>query len=239
MSFWLIQQFRYGTSCDHQLATCQRQEERSDQILTRASRSHGWEVRIQTELNECNKLLEQQKISPEVARIAEVTPSYYDQAFTVSSSLQSNEIYDTGATSHMSSWEDKFTNHQFINPCCIGVAAKGINIWATKTGSVSICRLRIDNALYFKELTGTLISVGWLCDAGYQVIFTNKQEFIMDWNDQIVGCMVCYPSSNQLWHPLHTPNTDLMTTTDQLTRSWLWHLRLGHAHPNTVISLLK
>lgn len=92
-------------------------------------------IRIQNELNECKQLLEQQKISSEVAKTAEVSPSYYDQAFISSTPSQTIEVYNTGATCHMSSYEDKFTNQRSIEPRRIGVAAKGVDIWATKIGS--------------------------------------------------------------------------------------------------------
>lgn len=47
------------------------------------------------------------------------------------------------------------------------------------------------------------------------------------------------PTSDRLWRPIHRPDSVLMTSTNQSTRARLWHLRLGHAHPDAVISLLK
>lgn len=132
-------------------------------------------ARIQNELEECKKLLHQQKINPESAKTATSSDahiSYYDHAFAASSRTFTPDTYDSGATSHMSPDESRFTNLTPIEPRPIGVAAQGVEIWATRAGSVSIGELKLDNVLFCKELTGTLISIGRLCDAGYRTIFT-------------------------------------------------------------------
>lgn len=193
-------------------------------------------------MDECKKPLQQQKLAPEYAKTA--TPSdshisYYDQAFIASSKSYTDETYDTGATSHMSAHEDQLSNFKSIEPCPIGVAAQGVEIWAKKMGSVRIGTLKLDNVLFCKELTGTLISVGRLCDAGYWTVFTSTRGFVIDRDGQIVTRMIRDPTSDRLWNPLQEPENALSTSINQTARARLWHQRLGHAHPDAVISLLK
>lgn len=118
------------------------------------------------------------------------------KSLLASSSHLSTDIFDTVATSHMSPHGNMFRNKKSIEPHPIAVAAQAIDIWATHIGSVSIGRLKLDHVLYCKELTGTLITIGHFCDAGYQAIITDKQGFIIDENDQIVSRMIHNPTSD-------------------------------------------
>lgn len=160
-------------------------------------------VRLQTELDECKKQLDQQKKKPKQAQSAvnisegSVHPSYYDHAFTASSAL-SNSVFDTGASNHMISEFSIIDNPQPIPPSCIVVAAKVSDIWATQTGLVSLGRLHLSQVLYSKELTGNLISIGRLCDAGYRVVFSQTSELVIDKNDEVIIRMTRDPLSDRL-----------------------------------------
>lgn len=47
------------------------------------------------------------------------------------------------------------------------------------------------------------------------------------------------PSSNRLWHPDRPPETALNVFESRTQRARLWHQRLGHAHPDYVVNILK
>lgn len=152
-------------------------------------------VRLQNELDECKKQLSQQKITEQaktatVPIIEDSHPSYYDHAFFTSSTDHSDEVYNTGATSHMSPNLEIFTSSTPIKPRPIGVAAKGSSVWADRIGTVSIGRLNLDHVLYSKGLTSTLISVGQLCDSGYRAIFTRTRGYILDSSGEIITRMI-------------------------------------------------
>lgn len=104
-------------------------------------------IRIQTELDACKKLLAQHQKPSDAAKTATSTssanvhPSYYDQAFMTKTVSHNVDTYDTGATSHMSPHLSQFENIKSITPCPIGVAAQDVDIWANRTGTVSIDNL--------------------------------------------------------------------------------------------------
>lgn len=174
-------------------------------------------LRIQNELDECRKLLSQHKISTESAKTAitsttsEVYPSYYDHAFTAHIPPSNDEVYDTGATSHMSPDLSRFSSSTSIKPRLIGVAAKASTIWADRMGFVSIGQLTLNDVLYSRELTGTLVSVGRLCDAGYRAVFTKKNWYILSSTGNVIARMTRDPTSDRLWHPYQPPENSLTT----------------------------
>lgn len=105
-------------------------------------------------------------------------------------------MYDPGATSHMSPHESEFSDSRSITPRPIGVAAQGVDIWADRIGNVSFDNLKLKDVLYCKELTGTTISVGRLCDDGYREVFSKTRGYIIDQHDTIIAKMTQDPTFN-------------------------------------------
>ena len=169
----------------------------------------------------------------------EVDVSYYDTAF---SALESRlpEVFDTGATSHMFGDKKAFDSISNSKPSQIAVASKGGEIWAKARGSVTIGNLTLRDVLYSNKLTANLISIGKLCDDGYTAVFHKKHGYLLDPHRRVVLRMTRDPNSDRLWHPnLKSFHSALSTTTTRTDQASLWHRRLGHAHPDSVIQHLR
>lgn len=169
----------------------------------------------------------------------EVHPSYYDTAFSAfESSLPT--VFDTGVSSHMFGEKKAFKTLRTSEPSRIAVASKGGEMWSKAKGSVSIGSLTLKNVLYSNRLTGNLISIGRLCDDGYTAVFHQKSGILLDSNRQIVLRMIRDPRRDRLWHPSVMPlHTALSTSVHRTNHATLWHQRLGHAHPDSVIQYLR
>lgn len=80
------------------------------------------QMRLQNKPKECKTLLTQHKIAPELAKSAtspvnvKTHPSYYNHAFFTSTTDHTDEVYNTGATSHMSPDLKIFTSSTSIKP---------------------------------------------------------------------------------------------------------------------------
>lgn len=127
-----------------------------------------------------------------------------------------------------------------ISPTQISVASEDGDIWATHQGSVDIGFVRLSNVLYSKKLTSNLISVGCLCDSGFKAIFYSHHGYIKDQSDRILVRMKRDPNRSRLWHPITSSHEHaLLSTNHCLSLARLWHLRMGHAHPDAVIRYLR
>lgn len=126
----------------------------------------------------------------------DVHPSYYDTAFSATTTHTRPTIMDTGARSHMFGARDAFRTQSNISPTRIRVASKGGAIWATMKGSLSFGGIALKNVLYSDHLTGNLISIGRLCDEGYTAVFYQKHGHILDSEKRIVLHMIRDPNSD-------------------------------------------
>lgn len=147
---------------------------------------------------------------------------------------------DTGASSHMFGEKGPFNSLQTTPPSGIAVASKTGSIFSRHWGCVTLGSLNLKDVLYSDQLTGNIISIGRLCDDGYTAIFRQKDGFILDKRRRVVVQRTRDPHSDRLWHPnVHLPNHALFTPPSKTDLANLWHRRLGHSHPDTVIKFLK
>lgn len=186
------------------------------------------------------------KAKPQVAQVAqssgeaEVHPSYWESAFSATTSSSIPTFGDTGATSHMFSDRSKISDIQSISPTRIGVASKDGAIWAKHKGKVRYGSITLTDVLFSTKLTGNLISIGRLCDDGYWAVFDKHTGTVSDSQGRIVLRMHRSARTNNLWMPISLPQSSLalMTSSNTVNTARLWHNRLGHLHPDAVIHFL-
>lgn len=170
----------------------------------------------------------------------QVHPSYYDTAFSASTLPIHETLFDTGSTAHMFKDKSLLDCPIEISPTKISVASEDGEIWATHRGSVDIGLVRLSNVLYSKKLTSNLISVGRLCDSGFKAVFTKNDGCIKDSSGRVLIRMSRNPRHSRLGHPVIPDHEQAAFTSDRnSTLARLWHLRLGHSHPDAVIEVLK
>lgn len=204
-------------------------------------------AKIRNDLEECKKQLadlkkekKSESVNIAVDTSDEVHPSYYDTAFSATTSIPCDSIFDTGSTAHMFKDISLLHNPTKISPTRISVASEDGEIWATHQGSTDIGSVRLSNVLYSSKLTNNLISVGRLCDSGFEAVFRRHVGYIRDRFGRTLIRMKRDPQSSRLWH-LITPTHEQasLTTVTKSSQARLWHLRLGHAHPDAVIKAVR
>lgn len=166
--------------------------------------------------------------------------SYYDEAFTTNVSSK-RDIFDTGATTHMFSDVSRMTSLIDIPPSRIGVASKGVSIWATLKGAVNLFGINLRDVLHSPDLAGNLISIGRLCDDGYTAVFRSRDGVILNKSKEVVVRLVRDSNSDRLWHPAvsSTIHSAFAANESKADSALLWHRRLGHLHPDGVINFLR
>lgn len=93
--------------------------------------------------------------------------------------------------------------------------------------------------LYCPHLNANLISIGRLCDDGYTGVFRKHDAVILDKNNNVAMGFDRDPLSDRLWHPKFPKLSSALLVTESSDVARLWHQRLGHLHPDGVISFLK
>lgn len=165
----------------------------------------------------------------------------WDESYYVGSTIKADEvIVDSGSTNHMFNNKSYFSSISPMSPSCIGVASKGTTIWAKEKGVVKIQGLTLHNVLYSPMLASNLLSVGQLCDEGYNVNFSSKNGSITSSDKKILIPLNRDDSGDRLWHPQvqHTEDQAYAAyTSSDLVK--LWHARLGHAHMNATVKFVN
>lgn len=186
------------------------------------------------------------KAKPKQAKVAssatDTSTSYWDAAFTCHESTSNDsEIADTGASTHMYQDISKLSDIKNTSPVSILIASKDGSIVASKQGKVAVGSVTLTKVLQSDQLSSNLISIGRLCDEGHVAVFRRTEGAIIDNNGLPVIKFTRDPHSDKLWHPVRRfePQSAHLTQTDNCLTADLWHRRLGHLHPDGVISLLK
>ena len=97
----------------------------------------------------------------------------------------------------------------------------------------------ISNVLYVASLSFNLLSVGQLCDLGFQCLFTEKEVAVLKKDDdQVVFKGFRYNNLYLVDFTIEDANlkTCLFTKT---SLGWLWHRRLAHVGMSSLKKLLK
>jgi hypothetical protein len=163
----------------------------------------------------------------------------------VSSAVSGNTWYfDSACCNHMSPDSQLFSSVIPTTHAPLIQTANGSYISANHTGSVSTPKLSLSDTYLIPNLTLNLISVGQLCELGYDLWFGSS------------GCRVQDPRTNQVLGTgrrvgrmfeltsLHLPSTPTpppsqVAYTASVFPLSLWHLRLGHVSVQKLRSLVS
>ncbi len=140
------------------------------------------------------------------------------------------ELYDSGASRHMSPFSHRFTNLRSIAPRPI-TAANNRVFYAIGTGDLKIdvpngasaTSITLKDALYAPDMGQTIISISRIASAGHSVLFEGKSCRIKNKDGKIVGDIPMSP--NGLYKVEHSLTAAAAAeSVDILTI----HRRLGH-----------
>uniref|UniRef100_A0A2N9J0X6 Integrase catalytic domain-containing protein n=1 Tax=Fagus sylvatica TaxID=28930 RepID=A0A2N9J0X6_FAGSY len=163
----------------------------------------------------------------------------------VSSAVSGNTWYfDSACCNHMSPDSQLFSSVILTTHAPLIQTANGSYISANHTGSVSTPTLSLSDTYLIPNLTLNLISIGQLCELGYDLWFGSS------------GCRVQDPRTNQVLGTgrrvgrmfeltsLHLPSTPTpppsqVAHTASVFPLSLWHLRLGHVSVQKLRSLVS
>ena len=97
----------------------------------------------------------------------------------------------------------------------------------------------LSNVLYVASLSFNLLSVGQLCDLGYQCLFTPNEVVVSKIDDKQM-IFKGFRYNNLYLVDFTSEDANLMTCLFTKTSlGWLWHRRLAHVGMNTLNKLLK
>jgi len=164
--------------------------------------------------------------------------------------LERVEIYDSGATCHMSPYIDAFTDFEFIEPKKISAAdnrtfdaiGKG-NLHIRIPSGEGFTPVTLRDALYAPSIAFTLISLSRADKAGYTTLIQDGELHLIDrTHDNLVVGKV--PARNGLWSVRSTKalenGTNLLPGNRVSTAISLMDLHrcLGHISPSTAVQLI-
>src|SRR5882672_1152324 len=154
------------------------------------------------------------------------------------------ELYDSGATRHMTPLGRSLLNYRSINPKPIS-AANQRTFSTIGRGDLKIrvpngdthSNILLKDVLHTPDIALTLVSVGLISDAGYAVLFKDGTCTIRDKSNTVVGQ---FPKQDGLYKVdrREHPSTSAHTASDGLT-IMAAHRRLGHISPEAVRALTR
>jgi transposase InsO family protein len=176
---------------------------------------------------------------------SEGEPCDQQSAFLTSSALTGSEaeLYDSGASRHMSPFQHRFTNLRSIPPRPI-TAANNRVFYATGMGDLQIdvpngsesTHITLRDALYAPEMTLTVISISKIASAGYSVIFKGKICKIKNKSGKTVGKIEARPNGlYRVDRPILAAAAAQESQVDILTA----HRRLGHISADAIRDLAR
>jgi hypothetical protein len=97
----------------------------------------------------------------------------------------------------------------------------------------------LSNVLYVASLSFNLLSIGQLCDLGYQCLFTPNEVVVLKIDDKQM-IFKGFRYNNLYLLDFTSEDANLMTCLFTKTSlRWLWYRRLAHVGMNTLNKLLK
>jgi hypothetical protein len=142
----------------------------------------------------------QQQPDLEAWAAIEDVPEESDQCSLVSKSHTESELYDSGASCHMSPFRQQFVSYRSIPPCPIMAADKCV-FYANGIRDLRICipngesytPVILCNALYAPDMALTIVSISRIAKAGLSVLFEGNNCKITNQQGAVVGRI---PSNN-------------------------------------------
>ena len=162
-------------------------------------------------------------------------------ALTFESTKSEVELYNLGASQHMSSFSHRFTNLHFI-PSHPITAANSHVFYAIGAGDLKIdvpngessTPITLKDTLYALDMTMTVVSISRIAAAGYFVAFESKSCQIKSKTRKIVGNIPAAP--NGLYKVEHS--LAAAAAAEQVNILTI-HRRLDHISADTIRSLVR
>ena len=153
------------------------------------------------------------------------------------------ELYDSGASRHMSPFRHRFKNYRSIPPHAI-TAANKCTFYAIGTGDLrvevpngnSTTPVLLRDTLHAPDMALTIISIGRITSAGHTVTFENKACKIKNKAGKLIGSIPA--STSGLFKVEHSYLAADSTPVEQINIHEL-HRRLGHIPANAIRSLIR
>ena len=154
------------------------------------------------------------------------------------------ELYDSGASRHMSPFGRRFLNYRPIPPRAITAANKKV-FYAIGTGDLEIevplygnCTtpVLLRDTLHAPDMAMTVVSIGRITSAGNSVTFDNQLCSIRNKSGNLIGRVPA--SSNGLFKVEHQ-HSILSANAGEPINIHTLHRNLGHIAADTIRSLIK
>jgi hypothetical protein len=153
------------------------------------------------------------------------------------------ELYDSGASRHMSPYRHLFLNFEPITPKSITAADKGTftaigrgDIKITVPNGTKSVEILLKKVLYAPKMGLTLVSISKIDDAGYAILFRNKKCKIFTLTKKLIGSIPVYRGVYLVTHRSATESATSAVETVTLDEL---HRRLGHIAPEAVKKMVK
>jgi hypothetical protein len=195
-------------------------------------------------LSECNE--EPQDLAVEDDRPAASTTVNITAA-TLTKAVKGGlvtELYDSGATRHMTPYRDLLENYMAIIPKSINAVNKHTfqavgrgNLTAQVPNGGSATTIMLKDVLYAPDITVTLISVSRIDTTGYSALFEGGACTIRDRNQKVVGRILLYGGLYCVEHDKSVAGT-AYTAREALTIMEL-HCCMGHITPKATKHLVN
>ena len=151
------------------------------------------------------------------------------------------ELYDSGASRHMSHLRDRFVSYRAIPPRPIQAADKR-TFYAVGTGDLKIevpngtsrTPILLKDVLHAPDMGLTIVSISRIAKAGYSVTFKDKACQIKNKSGKTIGEIPA--SQNGLYK---VDRVYAATTPEERVDLVTLHRRLAHIAPNTIRKMVK
>ena len=155
------------------------------------------------------------------------------------------ELYDSGASCHMSPYRDHFEDYVPIAPKSITTADKRYfqaigkgNLRIKIPNGTSVTTVLLKDVLHCPDMGLTLVSVGKITAAGYQVIFRGMTCKIHDSNNKVIGQIIAKNGLYRVDHEVAVNIAMAGEAREVLTLEEL-HRRMGHIALETVKRMVR
>ena len=156
------------------------------------------------------------------------------------------ELYDSGASRHMSPYRYKFLNYISIPPKSITAADNGTfqaigqgDIRISIPNGKSTATILLKGVLYAPKLGLTLVSISKITDAGFATLFRDEYCRIFDKQRKILGVVNKKNGTYRVQHgPTMPTGVTAAATVETITIDQL-HRRMGHIAPDTAKRLVE
>lgn len=156
-------------------------------------------------------------------------------ALSITPGTLNSWFYDSGCCNHMTYDSAMFTSN--INPVKTSVhTANNSKLNVSHTGDISTASLALSDAFLVPQLTLNLISVGQLCELGFEVYFSKRGCVVQDpQTGQIIGTGRRVGRLFQLISLMVPPKA--VVRCGAMISPEIWHSRLGHVSHSRLRSL--